>query len=192
MRCFIAINVPEDIRTELTRLQEELAGQVEVHKGDVKWVEPEGMHLTLKFLGEMPDNQVVEVCRIAKEVARQHTAFDFAVKEVGSFGGRSARVLWVGAGLDSAELLDLQQDLEDELAEAGWPKEGRQFSGHLTLCRIRNSKAGEKLGQAVEDYGNYDLGMIRADSITVYESELTPQGPIYTPLGNFKLQEEKV
>jgi 2'-5' RNA ligase len=187
MRCFIAINIPEDIRAELTRLQEELAGQVDIHKGEVKWVEPEGMHLTLKFLGEVPDNQIIRVCNIAKEVAQQHAAFDFAVKEVGSFGGRSARVLWVGAGLDCPELLDLQQDLEDELAEAGWPKEGRQFSGHLTLCRIRNSKAGEKLGQAIEDYGNYDLGMIRADSITVYESQLTTQGPVYTPLGNFKL-----
>jgi RNA 2',3'-cyclic 3'-phosphodiesterase len=188
MRCFIAINIPEDVRAELSRLQEELAGQVEVHKGDVKWVEPEGMHLTLKFLGEMPDNQVVEVCKIAQEVARQHAAFDFAVKEVGSFGGHSARVLWVGAGLESAELLDLQQDLEDELAEAGWPKEGRQFSGHLTLCRIRNSKAGEKLGGLIERYKDYDLGLVHAGSIVVFESQLTGQGPIYTPLGTYKLQ----
>jgi 2'-5' RNA ligase len=189
MRCFIAINIPEEIRAELTDLQKELAGRVDIRKGDVKWVEPEGMHLTLKFLGEVPDNQITEVCRIVKEVADRHPAFDFAVKEVGAFGGRSARVLWVGAGLDSPELLALQQELEDELAEAGWPKEGRQFSGHLTLCRIRNSKAGEKLGQVVKQYEDFDLGTVRADSITVYESHLRPDGPVYAPLGNYRLQE---
>ncbi len=187
MRCFIAINIPEEIRAELADLQKELAGRVDIRKGDVKWVEPEGMHLTLKFLGEVPDNQITEVCRIVKQVAERHRAFDFAVKEVGAFGGRSARVLWVGAGLDSPELLDLQQELEDELAEAGWPKEGRQFSGHLTLCRIRNSKAGEKLGQVVNQYKDFDLGTVRAGSLTVYESQLRPDGPVYTPLGNFTL-----
>jgi len=83
----------------------------------------------------------------------------------------------------------LQQDLEDELADAGWPKEGRQFSGHLTLCRIRNSHAGEKLGRAIEEYKDYDLGMVHAGSIIVFESQLTGQGPLYTPLGTYKLQE---
>jgi len=172
---------------ELADLQKELAGRVDLRKGDVKWVELEGMHLTLKFLGEVPDNQIIEVCNIVKDVADRHPAFEFAVKKVGSFGGRSARVLWVGAGLESPELLQLQQDLEEELDEAGWPKEGRQFSGHLTLCRIRNSKAGEKLAQAAQQYEDFDLGTVRADSITVYESQLRPEGPIYTPLGNYKL-----
>lgn len=190
MRCFIAIDIPDEIRAALADLQKELAGRVDIRKGDVKWVEPQGMHLTLKFLGEVPDNQVVEVCNITGEVAGRHRAFDFAVREGGSFGGRSARVLWMGAGLGCPELLELQQDLEDALADADWPKEGRQFSGHLTLCRIRNSKAGEKLGRAIEQYKDYDLGTARADAIIVYESQLTPQGPIYTPIGSYRLQQE--
>jgi 2'-5' RNA ligase len=188
MRCFIAIEIPEDIRGELAGLQKELAGRVDIRKGDVKWVEPASMHLTLKFLGEVPDSQIVEVCNITKEVAGRYRGFDFAVREAGSFGGRSARVLWVGAGLDCPELRELQQDLEDELADAGWPKETRPFSGHLTLCRIRNSKAGEKLGKLMEEYQDYDLGTVHAGSITVFESQLTPQGPLYTALGSYKLQ----
>ena len=127
MRCFIAIDIPKEIRAELTDLQKDLARRVDIRRGDVKWVEPEGMHLTLKFLGEVPDRQIVEVCNIVKEVAGRHPAFDFAVR-----------------------------------------------------------KAGEKLGQAIEQYDDYRLGAVRASSITVYESQLTPQGPIYTPLGNFK------
>jgi 2'-5' RNA ligase len=187
MRCFIAIDIPKDVRADLADLEKELAGRVDIHKGDVKWVEPEGMHLTLKFLGEVPDNQIAAVCNVVKEVAARHQAFDFDVKEVGSFGGRSARVLWVGAGLDCPELLQLQQDLEEQLAQAGWPKEARQFSGHLTLCRIRNSKAGEKLATLAEQYKEFDLGTIRAGAVCVYESQLRPEGPIYTRLGNYEL-----
>jgi 2'-5' RNA ligase len=188
MRCFIAIDIPDEIWAELTRLQKDLAGRVDIRKGDVKWVEPEGIHLTLKFLGEVPDNQIVEVCKVVENVATRHKAFDFAVKEVGSFGGRSARVLWVGAGLDCPELLQLQQNLEDEFELAGWPKEGRQFSGHLTLCRIRNVKAGEKLAAAALECAHYDLGVVQAIAICVYESQLEPRGPIYTRLGHYELR----
>jgi len=189
MRCFVAIDIPEDVRAALGDLQKEIAGRVDIRRGDVKWVEPEGMHLTLKFLGEVPDNQIAGVCNTVKEVAARHTAFDFDVKEVGSFGGQSARVLWVGAGLDCPEMLQLQQDLEEQLAQAGWPKEGRQFSGHLTLCRIRNSKAGEKLAQITAQYTDFDLGTVRGDSLSVYESQLRPEGPIYARLGNYTLQQ---
>jgi 2'-5' RNA ligase len=188
MRCFIAIDIPEDIRADLADLQKELAGRVDIRKGDVKWVEPEGMHLTLKFLGEVPDNQVAEVCNVVKDVAARYPAFEFDVKEVGSFGGRSARVLWVGAGLDCPQLLQLQADLEEQLEQAGWPKEGRQFSAHLTLCRIRNSKAGEKLAQLTSEYKDFDLATVRAESVCVYESQLRPEGPLYTRLGNYELQ----
>jgi 2'-5' RNA ligase len=188
MRCFIAIDIPKEMKADLAELQEQLAGSVDIRKGDVKWVHPDSMHLTLKFLGEVPDRQVTDICDIVQEVASRHNAFDLAVKEVGFFGGRSARVLWVGAGLDCPELLQVQQDLEEQLAVAGWPKEARKFSSHLTLCRIRNSKAGEKLAQATTQYKDFNLGAIKGDAIAVYESRLTPQGPIYTRLGNYRLQ----
>lgn len=188
MRCFIAINIDEQIRKSLDTLQSELRGKAEVRKGDVKWVRPEAMHLTLKFLGEIRDEQAVEVCNITKEVANRHKSFDLDVETVGCFGGRSARVLWIGAGQNCDELLQLQEDLERQLESAGWPREARKFSAHLTLCRIRNAKAGFKLAQMVKEYENLHLGSMPADSVTVYQSELTPQGPIYTSLGNYALQ----
>ncbi len=187
MRCFIAIDISEEIKAQLADLQQELAGSVDIRKGDVKWVRPEAMHLTLKFLGEIRDADVMEICRIVKEVAGRHRAFDFAVKEVGHFGGRSARVLWVGAGQQCEPLSALQQDLEEQLAEAGWPKEARKFSAHLTLCRVRNTKAGTRLAEATGQFRDFDLGAVRAGSVCVYESKLTPQGPIYTCLGNYRL-----
>ncbi len=188
MRCFIAINIDEQIRKALGSLQNELRSKADIKKSDVKWVRPEAMHLTLKFLGEIKDEQSVDICNITKEVASRHKSFDLDIESVGYFGGRSARVLWVGTGQDCENLLQLQNDLEQQLALAGWPKETRKFSGHLTICRVRNSKAGVKLAQMTEGYKDFKLGTVSADSISVYQSELTPKGSVYTVLGNYKLQ----
>lgn len=187
MRCFIAVDIDEEIRVALRDLQQDMAKAADIAKSDVKWVHPDSMHLTLKFLGEVRDQDVVDVCNTVKAVAAGHKAFDFAVRQVGYFGGQSARVLWVGAGLDCPELLQLQQDLEEELACIGWPKEGRKFSGHLTLCRVRNSKAGFELAKLTGQYQDFDIGTVRCDSVSVYQSILRPEGPLYTSLGDFRL-----
>jgi len=188
MRCFIAIDIDENSRAALDDLQQQLKSKVDIKKSDVKWVKPENVHLTLKFLGEIKDEQVVDVCNVVKEVAGRHNGFELDIESVGHFGGRSARILWVGTGEGRDNLLKLQKDLEQQLASAGWPPEKRAYSGHLTLCRVRNPKAGFKLAQVVEQYKDYKLGSMPADSVSVYQSQLTPAGPIYTVLGNYKLQ----
>jgi len=189
MRVFIAIDIDEKIRAALGDLQQQLQSKVDIKKGDVKWVNPENIHLTLKFLGEIKDEKVVEVCDIVKEVAGRHKSFELDIQTVGHFGGRSARVLWVGAGEGKDNLLGLQKDLEQQLALAGWPEEKREFSSHLTLCRVRNPRAGVKLAAISDDYRDFKLGIISADSVSVYQSQLTPTGPIYTLLGNYKMRE---
>ncbi|MFQ6036200.1 MAG: RNA 2',3'-cyclic phosphodiesterase [Sedimentisphaerales bacterium] len=188
MRVFIAIDINEEIRTALSDLQQQLQNKVALKKGDVKWVEPKNIHLTLKFLGEIKDEQVVDVCNIVKDVTGRHKNFELDVESVGHFGGRSARVLWVGVGDRSNSLLQLQKDLEQQLASSGWPPEQREFAGHLTLCRVKNSSAGLKLAAITEDYKDFRLGTVEADSVSVYQSRLTPSGPIYTVLGNYKLK----
>jgi 2'-5' RNA ligase len=188
MRCFIAIDIDEQIRKALAKLQNELQGKADIKKGDAKWVNPETIHLTLKFLGEIKDEQAVDICNITRDVAGRHESFELDVESVGHFGGTSARVLWVGAGLDCDKLIQLQEDLEQQLDSAGWPMENRKFSGHLTLCRIRNSKAGVKLAQLAQQYKDFKLGTVPADSLSVYQSQLKPQGPIYTVLGRYELK----
>ena len=187
MRCFIAIDIDESIKAALADLQDEIIAASGVRRGDVKRVRPEAMHLTLKFLGEIRDQQLVEVCNAVSEVAARHATFDLGVETVGCFGGRSARVVWVGAGLECEELSNLQSDLEQVSASIGFAPEARKFSGHLTLFRIRNARAGLKLAGLVERYRDFGLGSVRADSVSVYQSELRPQGPLYTRLGNFEL-----
>ena len=188
MRVFIAIDLNEQIRKGLANLQDELRSKADVKKGDVKWVRPEVMHLTLNFLGEIKNEQAADVCNITKDVASRHESFELDVESVGYFGGRSARVLWVGAGQNCSELLQLQEDLEQRLDLAGWPREARKFAGHLTLCRIRNSRAGVKLARLTEEYKDFRLGTILADAVSVYQSQLTPKGPIYTVLGSYKVR----
>jgi len=188
MRVFIAIDVGEKIRAAMSNLQEQVAARADIKKSDVKWVRAEAMHLTLKFLGEIKDEQAVEVCNIVEEVAGRHKSFELDIESVGHFGGRSARVLWVGMGAGSDELCRLAKGLDEQLASAGWPKETREFSGHLTLCRVRNPKAGIKLARTSEDYRDFKLGTVSADSVSVYQSRLRPTGPVYTVLGNYKLQ----
>jgi len=187
MRCFIAIDIDEKIRNAIADLQKQLASKVDVKKGDLKWVEPNNIHLTLKFLGEITDEQVAEVSEIAKTVAQAHQKFNLEIESVGSFGGRSAKVIWVGAGRGADELMALQKDLDDLLAQAGYPKEEREFSAHLTLCRVRNPKAGLKLAEAVKQFEHLKLGSISANALCVYQSQLTPAGPIYTLLVSFNL-----
>ncbi|MBN2272239.1 MAG: RNA 2',3'-cyclic phosphodiesterase [Sedimentisphaerales bacterium] len=188
MRVFIAIDTDEVIKQDLTDLQTRLQAEADVKKGDVKWVNPNNIHLTLKFLGEIKDEQAFEVCNIAKGVASQHEHFDIDVETVGCFGGKSARVLWIGAGRNCAQLLKLQQDLDEQLSQAGWPKENREFAAHLTLCRIRNPKASFRLAELADQYKEFKLGTFAADAVTVYQSELTPRGPVYTVLGRYELQ----
>lgn len=96
MRCFIAIDIGERVRMALGDLQRKLQSATDIKKSDVKWVKPDNIHLTLKFLGEIRDEAAVEVCNIVKDVAGRHKSFDVNVESVGYFGGRSARVLWVG------------------------------------------------------------------------------------------------
>jgi 2'-5' RNA ligase len=188
MRCFIAIDIDERIRSALNDLQRQLRDGIDAKKGDINWVNPNNIHLTLKFLGEIKDEKVAEVCNIVKAVAGRHKFFELDIESVGHFGGRSPKILWVGIGKGGENLLKLQEDIEKSLALAGWPEETREFSGHLTLCRIRKPAAGMKLAQASENYKDFKLGTTSADSVSVYQSELKPTGPDYTVLGNYKLQ----
>lgn len=188
MRCFIAIDIDDEVRSALGDLQRRLRDGIDVKKGDINWVNPDNIHLTLKFLGEIKDEKTAEVCNIVKAAAGRHKSFELDVESVGHFGGKSPKVLWVGTGRGEENLLKLQEDIEKSLALAGWPEETRDFSGHLTLCRIRNPKAGMKLAQVSEDYKDFKLGTMPADSVSVYQSDLKPSGPVYNVLGSYKLQ----
>ena len=189
MRCFIAIDIDETIQAALADLQKNLRDDAHLEKGEATWVKPNLMHLTIKFLGDINDEQTPHVCKIVEEVAARHKTFTVEVANVGTFG-KPAKVLWVGIGENSRELMALQKDMEDAFATAGWPKEAREFAGHLTLCRIKSFKAAKKLPPAAAHYANVPLGSQKIDAICVYKSQLTPDGPVYTLLQKSELRRQ--
>ena len=170
MRCFIAIDIDDRIRKGLSNLQDELRRKVDVGKGDVKWARSETTHLTLKFLGEIKDERAVEVCNITKDVAGRHKRFELHVQSVGYFGGKSARVLWVGTGQGGDRLLQVQEDREERLDVAGLPGGGRKFSGARALgrrgcgARLRSS-GGQAEGADVVLSGGYGFLFFGVDLI---------------------------
>lgn len=179
MRTFIAIPLPAEIRHTLLSLQREL-GQT---GADVKWVEPENIHLTLKFLGELNEKKVPPVCQALEETARAKSAFGARLGPVGAFPATSSpRTIWVGLGKGEEETAEIARALEERIARIGIPKEKREFTPHITIGRTRSAKNIGKLKEALascrERFGNegYEFSV---DRVILFKSTLTPKGPIY-------------
>lgn len=188
MRLFIAIDINKKIKNSLSGLQRQIQEQVDIKENYVKWANTENIHLTLKFLGEVKDKDVPVLCDIVKDITGRFKGFELDIGKLGCFGGKSARVLWVGTGAGSEKLCELANELEEHLADAGWHKENRKYAGHLTLCRIKNTKAGFEFANICSDYEDFKAGTVAVDSVKIYQSQLMPTGPVYTVVGNFKLQ----
>lgn len=185
MRCFVAIELPEEIRDRLGELQERMRGD----RRGVRWTRPEAIHLTLKFLGEVPDSQVAEVCAVAQRVAERYSAFELEVAGVGCFPPQgAARVVWVGISQPPAELLECQRECEATYAQIGFVPEGRAFSPHLTLGRVNEPAVGYRIRGGLGEFEGFTAGRFMAEELTVFQSELRPSGSVYTPLarGPFK------
>ena len=185
MRCFIAVDIDKAVLGRVGELEEKLRSDLGSVTGGIKWVEPELMHLTLKFLGEVKDSELMEVCRIVESVAVGYSSFSVDVSKVGVFG-RPARVVWVGVDENSV-LEDMQLCLEGRFGQAGWKADNKKFVGHLTLCRVRNFQLGKRLDRLIGRYEDFKAGSCDINSICVYESELTKTGPVYRLMKEYKL-----
>jgi 2'-5' RNA ligase len=191
IRTFIAIELDEAIKGALVDLQGQL--RAKVPRDSVRWVRPEGIHLTLKFLGDVPANRIEEVERALTQACVGYRCFSFSVGGVGCFPNpRRPRVVWVGVQEQSGTLLRLQKAIEDAMEKLGFPPEGRRFSAHLTLGRTqRRASSGDvrRLGELVSetDMGE-SLGQMEARAVSLMKSDLRPTGAVYTQLAAVKLE----
>jgi len=187
VRTFIAIELPEEVHRGLARVQ----GELKRSHPPVRWVSPEKIHVTLKFLGEIPAEQVETVCQATARVAASTAPFELEAAGAGVFPNlRRPRVVWVGVQGDLSALHALQASLERELAQAGFPREERPFSPHLTLGRVQERAApaeARSLGQAVAALEVPSLGRWRVEQVVVMRSDLRPEGPMYTPMRVLRL-----
>jgi 2'-5' RNA ligase len=188
MRLFIAIDIDEDVRKAVAKLQQNFKNGLKNQHG-LKWVSPELMHLTLKFLGETDENRIDEVGDAVEVACADKKAFQFSLTIVGTFG-RPVSVLWLGSEKPSDELAKLAGDIEEALEELGFEKEQRPFSTHLTLARVKGKGVDKNLYQLLKDYTQVKIPPILADSVCLYKSQLTPNGPVYTLLKEIKLKKD--
>lgn len=180
MRTFVAVDLSPEIKINL----EDLIRNVRRKAGAVKWVGPEAMHLTLKFLGEIPEDKAEAVGTLLKELVGTHRPFPLKLRGTGTFpsgGGMNARVLWAGVVEDPA-LMELQAALESEFEKAGFSREDRPFHPHLTLGRVKSPDGLDRVLQELERYGTVDLGEMMVARLTFFRSVLKPSGPEYQVL----------
>lgn len=179
LRTFLALPLDDGIVERLVKVQRSLASA----GARVRWVGPVNLHLTIKFLGDVTDEQVPEVCRVAEEVARQIEPFEFSVARVISVPPTGAmRMVWVGIDEQTGRMERLHELLEKSYAEIGFKKENRSFRPHLTLGRVKGGQNVRQLRAAVAQFADTDFGATPANKIIVFSSKLTPDGPIYSPM----------
>jgi len=182
MRTFIAIELPQEIKAALAKLQEELKQSA----ADVKWVAPENIHLTLKFLGEVDEEKLEGIKTILDSAAATANAFQMRISSVGAFPTiNSARVIWVGIDQGEAETKKIATFLEEKIEKLGIPKEDRTFSSHITLGRTRSSLNRQKLVEVLNnlagEFKDESLEFL-VGKITLFKSSLSPHGPTYAVL----------
>ncbi len=182
MRAFIAIELPERIKDFLSRIQ----GQLKSAGADVKWVEPQNIHLTLKFLGEINEERLVRSAQILEEITRGKNSFQIRLSSVGAFPKISSpRVVWVGIDKGDSETKEIARALEEAIEKIGISKEDRPFSSHITIGRARSSLNRDKLvvilNKLADNLGG-ESPEFTVTKIALFKSTLTPKGPIYEAL----------
>lgn len=182
-RLFIAITLPETTLAALVTAQDALRRDLEPRA--VRWVRPEAMHVTLRFLGDTAPDRADAVRRALAPVAGAYAPLAFRLGRTGAFpNGRRPRVLWAGVIGDVTPLAALKGDIDGALAPLGWAPETRSFTPHITLGRVR--QPGREFGRPLPDVA-VAPAPFRVTALTLYRSELRPSGPIYTVVGRFPL-----
>ena len=189
IRAFIAVELPAELKKELS----ELEGRLKKNSPPVvKWVDPKNIHITLKFLGEISEDNIDELMLAIEESAQGIQPFQLEVSEVGAFPNlERVQVLWVGVKGELEKITRLQKSIELNTEQLGFPRESRDFSPHLTLGRVRDEtrpNERQRLGKLLADTSFTALHNVNVDAINLMKSQLTPTGPIYTCIGSVKLK----
>ena len=178
-RTFLAVPLSEQVVDRLADAQQSLSAA----GARVRWVARENLHLTLKFLGNVEEADMAEVCRLAGEVAAAVEPFDFAVTALEAVPPRGAlRMIWAGVAEPTGALAKLNRAAEDAYERMGFEKETRPYRPHLTLGRAKAGRNIAELRAAADRFAETDFGTTPAEELIVFESSLTPTGPIYSPL----------
>jgi len=192
IRSFIAIELPENTKKELRQLEDALRGKCP--EGCARWVSPDGIHLTLKFLGNVPQDKISAITRAIENASVGFSPFELKVTEIGVFPNeRRIQVIWVGVSGELEKLKALQKSIDENLRPLGFEPESRPFTPHLTIARIKESTTTDdrkRLGEIVSATKCELTFPIRVQSVSLMRSQLTPQGAIYHRIASVPLKEK--
>ncbi len=178
IRCFIAVECGGD---ELAAKLREVRGVLEAARADIKFVEPENVHLTLKFLGEIEQSLVEQVSQVVEGTSFQ--PLTARIERMGVFPNlRRPRVVWAGITEGASRLEEIWSEIDGKLSRLGFERERRRFSPHITIGRVRSGRNRDKLVHEISSLSDYVFGELHVDRVSFKKSVLTPRGPIYTTL----------
>ena len=189
VRSFIAIKLPDELKRGLTQLQAQLKLG---NQPSVKWVDPNSIHLTLKFLGNVPVDRIDNITGAMEKAAQGISPFHLEVKDLGVFPNlRRVQVVWVGISGQVERLSQLQQRIESNLAPLGFAPESRPFTPHLTLARLRDRTLPDerqRFGQLIADTRFEAVYTFTVEAISLMRSQLTREGAIYSRISSAGLK----
>ena len=181
IRSFIAIELSKEIHGELGRIIDNL----KPIQGNIRWMKPENIHLTLKFLGDLSPERIKTVKRVLDGVASGLRKFDLSLGGLGGFPRLELpRIIWIGIEEGNEETKQLNRSIEGSLAKEGFEREDRQFHPHLTLGRVKQIKDKSDFKKSIEEVKKLSPPSARMEvnHLTLFQSTLTSKGSIYTPL----------
>ncbi|WP_175059203.1 RNA 2',3'-cyclic phosphodiesterase [Thermococcus sp. 2319x1] len=185
MRAFIAIDINDEVRQKLIEAQEKIE---KTKSAKIKFVEPENLHLTLKFLGEITEEQAEHVKKLLEGIAKKHKKHRVKVKGIGVFPNYNyVRVIWAGVENDG-EIRKMAKEIDNALFKLGFKRE-EDFVSHITIGRVKFVKDKVELMLALKELSNEEFGEFEVGAIELKKSTLTPKGPIYETLARFELKD---
>lgn len=180
IRSFLAFELPRQIKDIVFRVSAEMRGLLP----EARWVSADHIHLTVVFLGQIPESSLGGIADVAKTVCDRYDCFEIALKGAGVFSGhRNPRVLWLGLQGELERMGYFRNGLQKRLTPFGIKEENRKFRPHLTLCRFRKgAKGGPPLAKILDGYRQISSPFCRLKALSLFKSDLTPKGSIYTRL----------
>jgi 2'-5' RNA ligase len=184
IRSFLAIELPKPILRKI----EEVQGDLRSTHAEVRWINPEKIHLTLKFFGNIEESRIESIFKSIEEPIRSTLPFSLKVRGVGAFPNlKNPRVIWMGLVEGREVLISFQEQMEIQLKKIGFQPEDRPFHPHLTLGRMKSSRGKEELVRGMEKHKEEEFGDFQVERVVLFKSDLRPTGPIYTLLKEMKL-----
>ena len=182
IRVFLAIDLDDDLKPKIHKIIKKFKGI----DANIKYVDLQNLHFTLKFLGDIDTDGIDLISSKIENVIKDFDSFNIKIKGCGAFPNKNRiKVIWVG--LDEDEILkDLHDKLDNEFSSIGFDLD-KKFSSHLTIGRMRSAKGKDKVKSTIEAYEDVEIGSMEVNSIVLKKSTLTPSGPIYEDLIEYRL-----